>query len=194
MKMPFEGMTLLDYAINASLVLTNIAIYKHDKSGLISFAERVSVCVPASNRALQMNRIMEVLYNQKTNFLEADYGRLYGFVKRRISHRSLLVLFTNFESLAGMRRQLPYLQRLARQHLLMVIFFENTKLQGLLDSAPEKLEDIYLKTIGESFAFEKQQIARELSQHGIISILSPPEDLTIHTLNKYLELKSRGMI
>lgn len=194
MKMPFEGMTLLDYAINAALVISNIAIYKHDRGGLITFAERIQSCVPASKRAIQMNRIMEVLYNQKTRFLEADYARLYGFVKRNVSHRSLMILFTNFESLAAMRRQLPHLLRLAQQHLLMVIFFENTELQELLDSDPEKLEDIYIKTIGESFAFEKQQIALELSQHGIITILTPPEQLTVNTVNKYLELKSRGMI
>ncbi|MEM7658600.1 MAG: DUF58 domain-containing protein [Bacteroidota bacterium] len=194
MKMPFEGMTLLDYAINASLVLSNIAIYKHDRGGLITFAERIQSCVPASKRAIQMNRIMEVLYNQKTRFLEADYARLYAFVKRNVVHRSLLILFTNFESLSAMRRQLPHLQRLAKQHLLMVIFFENTELQDLLDSDPEKLEDIYLKTIGESFAFEKRQIALELSQHGITTILTPPEQLTVNTVNKYLELKSRGMI
>lgn len=194
MKMPFKGMTLLDYAINSSLVLSNIAIYKQDKGGLITFAERIHASVPASSKATQMNLIMEVLYNQKTRFLEADYARLYAFVKRKIAHRSLMILFTNFESVTAMRRQLPYLKKIARQHLLVVIFFENTELRDLLDSRPERLEDIYIKSIGENFAFEKKQIVKELEQNGIISILSPPENLTVNTVNKYLELKSRGMI
>ena len=194
MKMPFEGMTLLDYAINASLVLNNIAIYKQDKGGLITFSHKVNACVPASSKVTQMNLIMEVLYKEKTKFLESDYARLYAFVKRKIVHRSLLILFTNFESLNAMRRQLPYLVKLSKQHLLMVIFFENTELRELIQSQPEKTEDIYIKTIGENFAFEKKQIVRELEQHGIISILTPPEQLTVNTVNKYLELKSRGMI
>jgi uncharacterized protein (DUF58 family) len=194
MKMPFEGMTLLDYAINASLVLSNIAIYKQDKGGLITFSKKVNSCVPASSKVTQMNLIMEVLYKESTRFLEADYARLYAFVKRKISHRSLLILFTNFESVNAMRRQLPFLKKLAKQHLLLVIFFENTELRDLLESSPQKTEDIYIKTIGENFAFEKKQIVLELEQHGIISILTPPSQLTVNTVNKYLELKSRGMI
>ncbi|RMG26632.1 MAG: DUF58 domain-containing protein [Bacteroidetes bacterium] len=194
MKMPFEGMSLLDYAINASLVLSNIALYKQDKSGLITFAERVHACVPANHKATQMNLIMEVLYNQQTRFLEADYARLYAFVKRKISHRSLLILFTNFESIEALHRQLPYLQKLSRLHLLVVIFFENTELRELIHSRPKTLEDIYIKTIGENFAFEKRQIVKELEQHGIISVLCPPEQLTVSAINKYLELKARGMI
>ena len=33
MKMPFEGLSLLDYAINASLVLSSVALLKEDKAG-----------------------------------------------------------------------------------------------------------------------------------------------------------------
>jgi uncharacterized protein (DUF58 family) len=194
MKMPFEGMSLLDYAINAALVLCNIAIYKQDRGGLITFAERVDATVPASSKATQMNRIMEVLYKQDTQYLEADYTRLFAHIKRHIPQRSLLVLFTNFESLAAMRRQRPYFERLARSHLLLVILFENTELHELIDATPERMEDIYIKGIGEHFSLEKRLIVRELEQHGIPAILTPPQHLTVHAVNKYLEMKSRGMI
>jgi len=193
MKMPFEGMTLMDYAINASLVMSNIALYKSDKAGLISFAEEVDTSLPASNRPNQMHRILEVLYNQETAFLEADYERLYTFLKRRLSSRSLLLLFTNFESLSALKRQLPYLQAINRSHLLMVIFFENTELKGLLEQEANELEDIYVKTIGEDFSFQKKRIAKELEKHGILSLLTSPSQLTVDTLNRYLEIKSRGM-
>lgn len=193
MKMPFEGMTLMDYAINASLVLSNIAIYRSDKAGLITFAERIHQCLSASNRPLQMSQIMEALYNQETDFLEADYERLYVFIKRQITARSLLLLFTNFESLSGLERQLPYLQAMSRHHLLVVIFFENTELHQLLDRPAEDTEEIYLKAIGEDFAFQKKRIAKELEQHGIMTVFTAPGELTVKTLNRYLELKARGM-
>ncbi|MBI3259606.1 MAG: DUF58 domain-containing protein, partial [Ignavibacteriae bacterium] len=41
MKMPFEGMSLLDYAINSSLILSNVAILKQDKAGIITFANKI---------------------------------------------------------------------------------------------------------------------------------------------------------
>ena len=194
MKMPFEGMSLMDYAINASLVLSNIAINRKDKAGLITFAEKVHQCQPASSRPIQMNRIMDLLYNQETDFLEASYEAVYTFVKRKLSQRSLLLLFTNFESVSALRRQLPYLQALNRQHLMVVIFFENTELNTLLENAPRSLEEIYVKSIGEDLAFQKRLIAKELEQHGILSVLTPPAQLTVSTLNQYLAIKAKRIL
>ena len=141
-----------------------------------------------------MQRILETLYRQKTQFLETDYEGLYATVRTQIRQRSLLLLFTNFETVNAVRRQLPYLRRIARDHLLLVIFFENTELRALLDKPAVTTEEVYLKTIGEKFAYEKRQIVKELRQYGIQSILTAPQNLTANTVNKYLELKARGMI
>ena len=119
MEMPFNGLSLLDYAINASLVISNIAIKKSDKAGLITFQHQVSATVPASKQSRQMSMILEVLYNQKTAYRETDYAALFSHVRRKITQRSLLLLFTNFESLFSLQRQLPYLKHMADQHLLV---------------------------------------------------------------------------
>lgn len=194
MQMPFEGMSLLDYAINASLVISNIAVKKEDKAGLITFQHKIGTLIPASSRNKQMQLIMQALYNQKTAFKEADYSTLYAVVRRKITHRSLLLLYTNFETLSGMYRQLPYLKNLAKFHLLVVIFFKNTELDQLLTGKAQKTRDIYRKAIAEKLAYEKHLIMKELSNHGIQSILTAPQHLTVDTINKYLELKARGLI
>ena len=194
MRMPFEGMSLLDYAINSSLALSNIAIKKGDHAGLITFQHKLQTVVPASKRNNQMQLIQEALYNQKTNYHESDFSRLFVGVKRRLNHRSLLLLYTNFESMAGLERQLSYLTNLAKSHVVVVIFFENTELQDLLNSEPKTVKQIYHKTVAEKFDHEKRLIVRELNKHGIYAVLTPPQDLTVNTINKYLELKARGLI
>ncbi len=194
MQSPFEGLTLLDYAINASLVLSNIAIFKQDRAGLLTFSHKIGQMVAADRKPGQMLRILEVLYRQKTQFLETDYEALYATVRTQIRQRSLLLLFTNFETVSALHRQLPFLRRLAKDHLLLVIFFENTELRTLLDEPAADTEAVYLKTIGEKFAYEKKQIVKELQQYGIQTILTAPQNLTANTVNKYLELKARGMI
>lgn len=194
MQMPFEGMTLLDYAINATLVISNIAVKKEDKAGLITFQHKAGTVLPASRRSKQMQLIQEALYNQKTAFKEADFFRLYVTIKKKITQRSLLLLFSNFETLSGMYRQLPYLKNLSRSHLLVVIFFKNTELDELLNSREENTKKIYRKAIAEKLAYEKHQIVKELGKHGIQSILTAPQHLTVNTINKYLELKARGFI
>ncbi len=194
MKMPFEGMTLLDYAINASLVLTHVALLKHDKAGLITFANQPETFIPADRKGIQMELILENLYRQQTHFSESDFEALYTHIRGKIKYRGLLVLFTNFESVPGFQRQLPYLRQMAKHHLLLVVFFENTELKALRESPAQNLEDIYIKTIADKFVFEKRLIAKELQQHGILSLLTTPKQLTINAINKYIELKSRQAI
>ncbi len=194
MKMPFDGMTLLDYAVNASLVISNIAIRREDRAGIITFAETIDAILPASRAHAQIFRVLELLYGVRTGFLESNFELLYAEISRKISQRSLLLLYTNFETLSSLRRSLPYLSMLARRHVVVVIFFLNTELEAILGAPSGSTEEIYIKTIAEKFAFEKKQIVKELDRHGIHSILTSPEHLTVNTINTYLELKSRGLL
>ncbi len=194
MKMPFEGLSLLDYAINATLVISNIAIKKHDKAGMFAFSNKIDNRVVAERRSSQMSLILETLYNLETNYVESDFSRLYIDVKRNITHRSLLLLYTNFETMDALHRQLPYLQAMAKQHLLVVIFFENTELTQFVDKQAESTHQIFEQTIAEKFVYEKKLVVNELRKHGIQTILTKPKDLTVNTINKYLEIKARGLI
>ena len=194
MKMPFGGLTLLDYAVNSTLVLANVCLQKQDRVGVISFSNKMGSLLAADRKPIQRENILQLLYNQQTAFLESDYELLYMQVRNRIKQRSLLVLYTNFESLSGLHRQLNYLRSIAKHHLLMVVFFVNTELLQLSRLDAENIEDVYIKTIAEKFGFEKRMIVKELKKHGILSILTAPEHLTINTVNKYLELKARQAI
>nr|WP_299172095.1 DUF58 domain-containing protein [uncultured Allomuricauda sp.] len=194
MKMPFNELSLLDYAINATLVISNIALKKHDKAGMFSFSDKIENRVVAERRSSQMNLILETLYNLETNFIESDYSRLYIDVKRNLNQRSLLLLYTNFETLDALHRQLPYLQAIAKQHLLVVIFFENTELNEFADKNAKTVHQIFEQTIAEKFIYEKKLIVNELRKYGIQTILTKPKDLTINTINKYLEIKARGLL
>ena len=104
------------------------------------------------------------------------------------------MLFTNFESLSGLHRQLNYLRSIAKHHLLMVVFFENTELHQLTNLHAKNVEEVYVKTIAEKFRYEKKLVVKELLKHGILSVLTAPENLTVNAVNKYLELKARQAI
>ncbi len=194
MKMPFGQMALLDYAINATLVLLNIVLHKHDKAGLITFGNQIDDFIVADRKAGQMPLILEKLYQQATDYTDADYESLYRTVRHRIKQRSLLLLFTNFETKAGLSRQLPYLKALAAHHLLCVIFFENTELKQLAEDDAVTTEDIYVNTIAEKMLFEKREMVKTLQQSGIVTLLTTPAELTANAINRYLEIKQRNMI
>ena len=194
MKMPFDGLSLLDYAVNASLVLSNVALLKEDKAGLITVSKKIGAVVKADRKPMHLNKIMEVLYKEKSGFLETNMEALYIAIRSNIKQRSLLIFYTNFESLSAMQRQLPVLKRIAKFHLLLVVFFENTELKALSNSPANNVEEIYVQTVAAKFAYEKKQIVKELTRNGIQSILTSPKNLTVNSVNKYLEIKARQSI
>ena len=194
MEHDFDEMTLLDYAINSTLIFTNIALRKGDKVGVFTYADKVGSKLAANSGANHLQKIMELLYNQKTHFKEADFGLLFQTIRQNIRNRSLIMLYTNFDTELGMRRALPLLKRIARNHLLVVVFFENTKLQEVVVDKPLTSRDVYVSAVAEDIINVKRRIAMELNRNGIHTVLTKPEDLNVQTINKYLEFKSRGMI
>jgi uncharacterized protein (DUF58 family) len=194
MRMPFEGLTLMDYAINTSLALSNIILRKKDRAGLFSFSDKLGSTIQADNVPNQLNRILFELYREKEGKGEASYELLYYAIRKFIKNRSLLMLFTNFESLFALERVLPTLRLLNKFHLLVVVIFVNTEVEAFITKNAETTEDIYQQTIARKFSNEKIQMVQILRQHGIQTILTRPNDLSINTINKYLELKSRGLI
>ena len=194
MKMPFNGLTLLDYAINASLAMGNVVIKKADKAGLFTFSKKVDTKLKADRKPVQVQRFMESLYQVTTDFKESDYEKLLIQVKQHVRQRSLIILFTNFETLDGLNRQLPYLRSIAKLHLLTVVFFKNSELDELVYSKPKNTQEIYDKVIAEKLNADKELIVKELRKYGIYSVLTRPENLTINVINKYLEFKARGLL
>ena len=194
MKMPFNGLSLMDYAINTTLAISNIILKKQDKAGLLSFSDVIGTTLKAERDTGQLQRILEALYREKERPVESNYELLYQAVKRLVGARSLLVLFTNFESNYALERVMPTLRRLNAAHLLVVVFFENTEIRELSNLPLKRSFDIFQQTVARQFLQEKKEMVTRLRQFGIQSILTRPEDLTINTINKYLELKSRGLI
>lgn len=194
MHMPFNGLSLLDYAVNASLVISNIVLGKQDKAGLITFADRPHTLLKANRSKIQLKRVLDALYREEEVAAEANYESLYMAVRKVVSSRSLLFLYTNFETAYALERVLPQLRRLNNQHLLVVVFFENTEIVATPARQAETLEEVYKQITAEHYVLTKVQMAQQLKQFGIFTMLTKPENLTVNTINKYLELKSRGMI
>lgn len=131
MNMAFEGMTLLDYAINASLVISNTALQKGDKAGLITFSDKVGTAIRADNNPTSLRNIMENLYAQKYRQTEPDYEFLFNAIGRVVSNRSLLFLFANFETVSSLERILPVLRKINQRHLLVFDFVSKCRIRVL---------------------------------------------------------------
>ncbi len=194
MMMPFGGLSLLDYAVNATLALSNIILKKGDKTGLLTFSDVLGTTLKAERSPQQLRLILENLFDESQRMGEADYDLLYHALRKMVPQRSLLILFTNFESRHALDRVLPVLRRLARFHLLVVVFYENTEIGEFARGIAATTEEIFQRTAARQAMSEKKEMVQRLRQFGIQAVLTRPEDLTLNTINKYAELKSRGLI
>ncbi|MEM6878706.1 MAG: DUF58 domain-containing protein [Bacteroidota bacterium] len=194
MLMPFNGLSLLDHAINASLALSNVVLRKHDRAGLITFSDKIGSVIRADSKTTQLQRILQSLYREKERDTEANYELLYYASRAFVSGRSLLLLFSNFESEYALDRVLPILRRINRNHVLVVVLFENTEISDALDAQVKTTEDVYFQATARHFLYQKDMLAQKLRQYGIQAMQTRPENLSLETINKYLELKKRGLI
>jgi uncharacterized protein (DUF58 family) len=194
MNMPFNELSLLDYSINASLVVANSAIQHQDKIGLVTFSDVLGNVLPAGNNTNQLNKINETLYNQKHRDTEANYKLLYYSLKKLTRKRSLFFLFTNFESMPALDRQLDVILGIAKKHVLVVVMFKNTEVEKYYNDKIESKARVYEQAVAEKYLTEKLKIVKKIKSFGIRCIYTDPEKLTVNTLNQYIELKARGVI
>jgi len=194
MSSPFDGMSLLDYCVNASLVLSRIILQKDDKAGLLALGDKAFTLVSAERGSVQLGKLMGALYNVQENEGDASLERLYQLVRTHIRIRSLLMYFTNIESLTQLERILPMLERIKSRHLLVVVLFENAEVARFTQETKTQVADVYAQTVARTYLFEKQQMAHRLRRAGIYTLLTQPKDLTIQSINQYLEFKARGLI
>lgn len=194
MKMSFDGLSLLDYAINASLIISDTALRKHDKAGLITYNTKINTFFQAERKNDTLTKILEHLYKQDTFYQESNLMLLAAQIKKKITHRSLIIYYTNYETLESMKRHLNYLKVISKYHLLLVVIFKNEEVEQMSFQTAEKTSDIYNKVIAGKFIYDKKIIVKELQRNGIYSILTNPENLNTNLINKYLELKDRGRL
>lgn len=193
MRLPFNGLTLLDYAINTGLVLANLNLVKGDKAGLITFAQKVETTLMADKKASQLKRILEALYNEEERLEEANFEGLYAYLNRRLTQRSILFLFTNVETEFALDRVLPLWTSINKRHVLIVIFFQNTELSKYGMSQVDDTSDVFLHHSANQMVAEKEYLINKVQAAGIMTLHTKPEDLIVNTVNKYLELKARGL-
>lgn len=194
MKQPFNGLSLLDYSINATLALSNLSIKKKDKAGLLTVSDKIGKFIPAESASYQTKRILKSLYNEQERQTELNLNLLYKGINTFISSRSLIFLYTNFQNLFSVERALPILRSINKKHELVVVFFENDEVEKFASSEVTSVKQIFLTTVAKDQLLERQQMMSTLQQFGIQVISTSPNNLSINTINKYLEMKARGII
>ena len=194
MQRSFEGLTLADYAVNATLQLSFTAMNHDDLVGLVTFGHGSPRVVPARKSHKQLNILLEQLYRLQWKYAESDFSQLVSTLVKCVPRRALIMLYTDFYTLDALYRQLPHLQRIARRHALVVVFFEDRQLKTAATPLPPQASngEHIIHALSADLVLQKQTMVDILRRNGINAILTIPDLLTGNVVRRYFTLKQQG--
>jgi len=188
------GMSKADYAINASVLLAHVAALSDDRVGLFCFAGSPITYVPPGKGTLQASALMEALYALQPRAEESSYYENLAFISHKQSKRSLVFLFTDLVDSESSRLLIQSISLLVRKHLVVCVALADYELPSIVDSPPRKSADLYTQTVAAGIIRERKYALAELSSLGVVTVDATPADLTVASVNKYLQLKREARL
>jgi len=189
-----EGMTKLDRAVNATLLLAYLATQSGDNVGLLVFGRDVQRYLPPRKGHRQFLAVLEALYSVEGTVEEPDYAGALRYLATRLGKRSLVVLMTDLAGTEPSRRLLGVLGSLTPRHLPLVITQRNREVESKADRVPESESEAFETSIAQTLLRDKAAALRLLSARGSLVLDVFPEELSVAAVNRYLEIKARGRL
>lgn len=187
-------MTKLDYAVNAAALMAHVALSSGDRVGLMVFSHKVVTYVPPQQGVKQMHRLIEGLYGVQPEETRVDYMALANFVAVNCKRRSLLAIFTDLVDTRQGQELLTMLRLMRGQHLPLCLTFRDTNVEKLARAWEPTVRGVYTQAVAQDLARERTQLLRDLTRQGAHVLDTLPEELSIQSVNKYLELKARQLL
>jgi uncharacterized protein (DUF58 family) len=184
----------LDHAINATLSIAYVAVAGGDNVGLIAFSRKVITYLPPRKGRDQINRLMESLYDLEPQMIEPSYARAFNFFGGSYHRRSLVVILTDLVDRDASAELLAHTSKLVPRHLPLIITIGDTDLRELVRSTPAQAADIYRQAIAEEVLRQREEALARIRHAGGLALDVPAARLSIELVNKYMEVKERGLL
>lgn len=191
MSYSVRGYKKLDLAINTSLLLSDIVNQNGDRSGLMVFNTEVNNLIMPGKGNNHRNSLMEALYHIENTNDTSNYEEAFYHLKKKERRRSLIVLFTDFDTIEEAEEMVKVLSILAKNNIVMLILLEDERLGKMTSALAEKEEEIFNKGVAIEILKERKKIIHKLNAKGIMCMECPPEKLAMNVINKYLSIKNR---
>ncbi|GHU51158.1 hypothetical protein AGMMS49975_03740 [Clostridia bacterium] len=193
MSYMLKGYKKLDYAINAALILSDIVNRRGDNSGLVVFGTRVDSYTSAGKGAAHRNNLMETLYHIGDTLASSDYGTAFRTFLTRQKRRSIVFIFTDFETEIELSDLASQVRILARNHVPVVVLMKNDSVIKMSNNAAKDTPAMYSRSVANEYLSERAKLIRTLNLIGVMCVESDSENFALDTVNSYLKIKaSRG--
>ncbi len=189
-----ENLSKLDHAINAALAVGFVAERGHDNVGLLAFTREVVTYLPPKQGNAQINAMQEALYNLKPQMIEPSYGRAFQYFSKHCKRRTLAIILTDLIDREASAELLAYTATLLPRHLPLIVTIGDNDLRALTAELPHKVGDVYRQSVAEELLQQREEALARITELGGLVLDVPAGQLSFQLVNKYLEVKARGLL
>ena len=188
------GLSLLDHALNAMLMLSYVALARGDAVGLLCFSDEIHGYIPPKSGMKQMNRLLHASFDRFPRLVESRYDQAFLYLAAHHRKRSLVVLVTNVIDEVNARQVERYLGTLVGKHLPLGALLRDRRVFEAADAKPSDDPALYRSAAAAEILTWRQQVLADLTSKGVLSVDVFPEELTAPLINRYLEIKARHLL
>jgi uncharacterized protein (DUF58 family) len=189
-----EGKSKLDHALEATVQLTHTALSGGDQVGVLAFTDRVISFVPPKGRPDQLQMILEGTLSLRPSMVEPQYEEAFLWLRSRVRRRSLVVIFTDLLDEVASGHLLDAVTLLRPRHLPLCVTVRESEWDDLLDTPPSSTQAVYRQSVLLECLRQRGRALRRLVERGALAMDLPPSRLTPGTMERYLEVKGRGLL
>ena len=189
-----ESETKLDSAVHATLALMSAAARAGDNTGLVVFGRRIQAYLPSGRGREQMDAVLEALYPIEPEMVEPSYARAFEFIAANTKRRSLVVLLTDLVDEEGSRELLTSLRLLRPRHLPLVVTIADRDLKAVVRDAPANVNELFIQSVAEEISHQREAALRLVESQGGLALDVTAAALAPALLEKYLQVKERGLL
>jgi uncharacterized protein (DUF58 family) len=188
----FDGEPRLDLAIDAALLLANLAAYAGDRVDLLAVDTATHANMSASSKR-SLPRLLEAMAPLQPALVETDFGRVVAEVLNKERKRALVVLFTTLDPGALGEGLLPVLPTLVARHTVMLAAVHDPALDALA-AAHADAGTIHTAAAAERGLAELRRVRAALTRYGVHVVDAPADTFASAVADQYLSLKASGRL
>lgn len=194
MSYTVRGLRKLDLAVNTALVLSDIVNQNGDQSALLLFNKEVSNMIAPGKGIRHRNKMMESLYHIDYTNETSNYDDAFYYFKKKERHRSIIFIFTDFETLEEAENMLKVLPIISKNNLVVIILIKNESLEEIGAQRVKNQKQIFDKGVALELLDERKRIINLLNKRGVLCTECPSEKLELTVINKYIQIKNKSYI
>jgi uncharacterized protein (DUF58 family) len=189
-----QGISLLDHAFNAMLMLSYVALNKGDSVGLLCFADEIQRYVPPRGGMNQMNQLLHASFDRFPTLVESRYDQAFLYLNSRCRKRSLVILITNIIDEVNSHQVGSYLTKLVGRHLPLGVLLRDHALFDVAVAQPHDDRSLYEAAAANEIISWRRGVLTDLERQGVLALDVYPEQMTAPLVNRYLEIKARHLL